>query len=98
MGWQTALLEDLVGAEVLIDGYIDTADGALVIREFVVLAVDGLPALDGTLVEQNPGFVIRTRQRDLWLATLPQGLLSHVGKRIWLTTLQGTTVRYGVLE
>lgn len=94
----TALFKELIGAEVLIDGYIDSADGALVVRDFIVLAVDGLPAFDGTLIADSPGFLLRTRQRDFWLATVPQGLAEHVGKRIWLTTLGGVAVRYGVLE
>jgi hypothetical protein len=98
VGWQTALLEELVGAELLIDGYFDPSDGALIIRDFQVLAVEGLPAFDGTLVAGNPGFLIRTRQRDLWLETLPQGLDEHLGKRVWLTTMAGVPVRYGLLE
>jgi hypothetical protein len=95
---QTALFKELIGAEVLIDGYIDPADGALVVREFLVLAVEGVAAFDGTLIAESPGFLLRTRQRDLWLATVPPGLAEHVGKRIWLTTLAGVAVRYGVLE
>src|SRR5262245_13457922 len=49
VGWQTTLLSGLVGAEVLVDGPIDPSDGALIIREFVVLTVDGLRAVDGLL-------------------------------------------------
>ena len=98
-GSQTALFTDLVGAEMLINGVIDPADGALIIREFFVLAVDGLPAYDGMLQRTGTAFMIRTmRGGNVPLEELPSGLMEHVGKRVWLTTQEGLPVRYGVLQ
>ena len=99
VGWQTLLLNDLVGAEVLINGEIDPSDGALIIREFFVLAVDGIPAYDGMLLREDGAYSIHTyRGLDVAFQQLPPDLTVHVGKRVWLTAMNGVPIRYGVLQ
>ena len=100
LGPQTELLRGLVGAEIRIRGSADEFGAQpLWIVEFRVLTVDGLPAFDGTLGEYVEGFGIETNEGKLeFLASIPEDLMVHVGKRVWLTTRDGSCVRYGVLE
>jgi pyruvate,orthophosphate dikinase len=78
-------------------GDLIAIDGTIV--EFRVLTVDGLPAFDGRLGEYEEGFAIDTEEgaRE-FLASIPEDLMVHLGKRVWLTTRDGNCVRYGVLE
>jgi hypothetical protein len=99
IGYQTALFADLIGAESRVRGAFDDVESApLWIVEFRVLSVDSLPALDGTLENSEMGFSIRTMDGDhALLATIPEDLMRHVGERVWLTMLDGSWVRYGLL-
>ena len=62
VGPQTKMLPSLIGAELRILGSEDELGSAtLWIVEFRVLAVDGIPALDGRLDRTENGFAIATR-------------------------------------
>jgi hypothetical protein len=100
LGPQTELLRGLTGAEIKIRGSADEIGATpLWIVEFRVLTVDGLTAFDGTLGEYVDGFAVDTSEGKLeFLASIPDDLMVHVGKRVWLTTRDGSCVRYGVLE
>ena len=96
-GGQTDLFVNLIGAEVLVEGVIDPSDGALVIRSFLVLTVDGFPVLDGVLHEYDDGFYIEAIQMTP-LPEIPEELARHVGKRVWLTIMNDECINFGVLE
>jgi hypothetical protein len=94
------MLGELLGAEIRILGTADEFAGArLWVIEFRVLAVDGIPALDGMLDYGEEGFTIRTGEGEATsLAEIPEDLMSHIGKRVWLSLREGAWVRYGVIE
>jgi hypothetical protein len=99
-GPQTRMLSDLLGAEIRIVGTADEFAGArLWVIEFRVLAVDGIPAVDGMLDYGEEGFAIRGAEGQATaLPEIPEDLMSHVGKRVWLTLRGAVWVRYGVIE
>jgi hypothetical protein len=96
-GAATDFMSGLIGAEVLVEGYIDTADDALIIHRFTVLAVNGIPALDGVLHESETGYYIETADL-VALPELPDELMEHVGKRVWLTIQNDACVEFGLLD
>jgi hypothetical protein len=99
MGPHTRMLAELVGAEVRIFGTSDEFEDNLWVIEFRVLAVDGLPALDGKLDYGEEGFAIVSPEGALSpLAELPDDLMGQIGRRVWMTLREGTWVRYGVIE
>jgi hypothetical protein len=99
LGHETTFFADLIGAEIRVRGAVDEFESApLWIVEFRVLTVDGLLALDGTLEYDDEGFSIRTMEGEYTpLLEIPEDLMSHVRKRVWLTVRDGSWVRYGVL-
>ena len=99
-GPRTELLVGLTGAEIRIYGnFEDLESFRYWLGEFEVLAVDGLPAVDGQLWPSADGFAIHTRDGHVVsLPELPDDLLGHVGQRVWLITRDGQCIRYGVLE
>jgi hypothetical protein len=96
-GGATDLLDELIGAEIVVEGFIDTADGALVIHRFTVLSVNGIPALDGVLQASESGYYIETIEM-VSLPDVPAELTEHVGKRVWLTIRDDQFVDFGLLE
>jgi hypothetical protein len=99
-GPQTRMLGELLGAEIRILGTADEFAGArLWVIEFRVLAVDGIPALDGMLGYDDEGFAIVSAEGAYTsLAEIPEDLMTRLGKRVWLTLRDGAWVRYGVIE
>jgi hypothetical protein len=100
LGPQTALLTELIGAEIRVRATADEIGAeALWIVEFRVLLVDGLPAFDGMLVAGEEGYAIETMEGSYEpIPSIPDDLAFHVGSRVWLTTADGHCVRYGVLQ
>lgn len=68
-------------------------------RAFIVRALDGQPAMDGTLERAVSGFALRTADGRLTaIAALPDGLREHVGARVYLVgPLGAAPSAYGVL-
>lgn len=100
IGWQTKLFQDLVGAEVLIQGTMDSdPSGGVIIHDFEVLAVDGMPVLDGTLEWLDDAYVVRGRDGSLNpLTDAPETLTTYIGRRVWVAQRDLQVVRYGVLD
>lgn len=98
-GWQVSLLDGLVGADLMVEGVPETTDGDFLMYEFSVLAVDGLPAIDGMLTAHAEGFAIYSRLGDsVVLDDIPADLEGHIGKRVWVALRDGVPERFGVLE
>jgi hypothetical protein len=102
-GWQTALFANLVGAEVVVEGMMDPdPESGLVISDFQLLAVDGIPVLDGVLgeMEEEAGaYFVRTRNGAINpIHDVPDPLTAYVGRRVFVAQLDSQTVRYGLLE
>jgi hypothetical protein len=97
-GPQTLLLKQLVEARIHVRGTRDEG-GPLYVVDFRVLAVDGLPALDGVLLGAEGIFTIEMVDRSFVLpAALPAELTEHVGNRVWVTFHDSLCARFGVLR
>jgi hypothetical protein len=98
-GYPTFFLRDLIGAEILAEGRFDVDEGDLYLSDIVVLAVDGIPVLDGELRWSVDGYSVATRAGELPIhAEVPEALADNVGRRVWVAVHEGECVRYGVLD
>ena len=99
VGGETARLARVVGAEVSLRGTLDAVD-AMIVQTFLVIAVGGLPAADGVLVQVGEDYGIRLLI-DGSMRTLvnpPDELKVHVGERVWITgPSDAPPVGYGVI-
>jgi len=97
----TALLTRVTGADVMIRGVrVTTRD--MVVSDFVVRSVDGVPALDGRL-EGGAGAwsLVQTEGGTrVPLSTIPVGLRGREGSRVWITHAPGRSVAesYGIIQ
>jgi hypothetical protein len=77
------------------------ATGAEWIAErFVVRAVSGEPAVDGTLLSRGGSFAVRTPDgREVPLASLPDALQREVGTRVWVVLdHRGNVKTFGMIR
>lgn len=96
----SATIGKLSGTEVWASGTRD-ASGSLAATEFVVRAVDGVPAIDGTLVARDGGkLAIVTRDHtEHPITNPPPALAARVGQRVWITgPLETGAVTFGVVQ
>jgi hypothetical protein len=98
-GSEAIPMTNVLGADVEVRG---TWDGAAVtVESFLVLAVNGNPALDGILESMSDGYAIRlvdgTRRM---LEAAPAELLAHIGARVWVTRSadDAATIEFGVIQ
>ena len=99
VGSQTRELANLAGGEVWIRGTWDASPG-LVLERFLVLAMNGRPALDGVLEGSDDGFGLRLADGGYReLSGAPAELSAFVGARIWFTgSEEDPPVAFGVIE
>jgi hypothetical protein len=73
------------GADVVLRG-VRTSARELVVNDFTVRSVDGVPAMDGVLQAADGGYVLvlanGTRHR---VPSPPPSLRNEVGSRVWIT-------------
>ena len=89
-GMATTGLAKLVGAELMIRG-VRTGPRDLVVSDYVVRAMDGLPAIDGKLTSNSSGSWLEMsdgsgRRR---LASVPVALQGMEGARVWIVVGSG---------
>jgi hypothetical protein len=100
VGAAAGALRRLSGVELMVRGR--AADGpraAFEVAGFAVRAVDGVPARDGTLVEERGSWFLVTadggRHR---LAAPPDALREQVGARVWVAgAAEGSVASFGVI-
>ncbi|HYX80912.1 MAG TPA: hypothetical protein VE714_00870 [Gemmatimonadales bacterium] len=99
IGPQSKTVGRLSGADVWVAGPRDE-HGQLAVSRFAVRTVDGLPALDGTLIARGDRLLLVTRDgKQHAIGNPPPALRDHVGARIWLTgPLDQGPVTYGIIE
>jgi hypothetical protein len=98
-GWQTHLFRKLIGAEVLIEGRMDAdPESGIEITDFQLLALDGLPVVDGTLSAREEGYFIRARGGMFELPEVPEELAHYLGRRVYVAHSDGAVMRFGLLE
>ena len=100
LGSQSAVLGRLSGVDVWISGKRDGAKRMTVDR-FLVRSVDGVPAIDGTLIARDGGYAIVTTadHAEHPIVNPPAALRSHVGARVWVTgALETGAVTFGVIS
>jgi hypothetical protein len=98
-GDETASLQALGGARVLVRGTYDIADG-MAIDSFRVLAVDGRDVLDGVVVEMDGGYGLQlTADASIIALTDPPAeLIDLLGQRVWLAdTTEELPVAFGII-
>ena len=92
--------------DVWIQGPIATATGRAIpprqitAQRFVIRSVGGVPVTDGTLRDEGGTLVVETANGDrLRLTSPPDGLRTHIGKRVWLTRAEdGGVASFGAVD
>lgn len=100
VGAAGAALRRLSGVELMVRGR--AADGpraAFDVAGFAVRAVDGVPARDGTLMEERGAwFLVAADGGRHRLADPPAALRAHVGARVWVAGAgEGSVASFGVI-
>jgi hypothetical protein len=96
-GPDTTALRRVSGVEVEVHGERQ-AGGALSVRDFTVVTVEGKPALDGTLERSGTDLVLRTASGRVRLGNPPAALRPMAGARVWITGAPDTGPNtYGVI-
>jgi len=100
LGSQSAVLGRLSGVDVWLSGRRE-GERRMTVDRFLVHSVDGVPAMDGTLVARDGGFAIVTTadHAEHPIVNPPAALRSHVGARVWITgSLESGAVTFGVIS
>jgi len=97
-GALAALVGRASGADVWVSG--TSQAGALTVTAFSVRTVDGIAALDGTLMTEGNGLVLQTPDGKRHpIANPPEALRQHVGGRVWISgNLNQGPVAYGIIQ
>ena len=97
-GPQATLVGRVSGADVWVSGTSEA--GALSVAEFAVRTVDGIVALDGTLMTEGNGLALQTPDgRRHPIANPPEALRQHIGGRVWISgNLNQGPVAYGIIQ
>jgi hypothetical protein len=98
IGPQAALVGRASGAEVWVSGTSEL--GALAVTAFSVRTVDGIAAVDGTLMTEGNGLVLQTPDGKRHpIANPPESLRQHIGGRVWISgNLNQGPVAYGIIQ
>jgi hypothetical protein len=99
LGNQLEALGQLSGVDVWISGKRDGR--RMTVDRFLVRSVDGVPAIDGTLIARDGGYAIVTTadHAEHPIINPPTALRSHVGARVWITgSLETGAVTFGVIS
>jgi hypothetical protein len=100
LGDQAAALGRLSGTDVWVSGKRDGTRGLHVDR-FLVRSVDGVPAIDGTVIDRDGGVAIVTTadHAEHPIVNPPSALRARVGARVWVTgALETGAVTFGVIS
>ena len=100
LGSQSALLGRLSGVDAWISGKRD-GGRRMTVDRFLVRSVDGVPAIDGTLIARDGGYAIVTTadHAEHPIVNPPPALRSHVGARVWVTgALETGAITFGVIN
>lgn len=99
-GMATSGLARLEGADVLVRG-VKVTSRNVVMTDFIVRGVGGVPAWDGRLEQTSNGWALELtdgsgRKR---VATVPQGLRALAGERVWVSMRAGdVTEAFGTIS
>jgi len=94
-GMATNGLSRLVGKEVVVHG-VKVTPRDIVVSDFVVRAVDGVPAVDGVL--QGDGVLRLTDGSGVRRVAVPAPLRPYVGARVWIAVRDGEPATFGVIS
>jgi hypothetical protein len=99
IGPEVRRLHGVVGADVLVRA-TDDAVGGLLVASFTLLAMDGLPAIDGVLEAVDGGYAVcPVDGSPRMLMDPPPELIDHLGARVWVTgDVSKEIVAFGSLE
>ena len=107
-GSEAQRLAPLEGAQVQVRGYwsndilYDAVRPALQAEVFLVLAVQGRPAIDGMLQQDEDGgrYYLQLTAGDVyWFDDAPSDFVAYIGKRIWVTgSMEDPPLSFGVIE
>jgi hypothetical protein len=89
-------LASLSGLELWVAGR--RSGGVYEVRDFVVRAADGVPALDGILTERAGGLALALTNGDTTpISGAPEAIRPFIGKRVWVTLANGEVQTFGVV-
>lgn len=89
-------LSTLSGLELWVAGR--QSDGVYEVKEFAVRAADGVPAIDGILTERAGALsLVRANGQTTSIAGAPAAIRPFIGKRVWVTIVDGEVQTFGVI-
>lgn len=94
-GMATTGMSRLVGKEVVVRG-VKVTPRDIVVSDYIVRAVDGVPAFDGVLDAE--GALRLTDGSGVRRLTVPAPLRAYVGARVWIAMRDGAAVNYGIVS
>ena len=97
-GAHAGALSRLAGIDVWVGGRRSGTE--LVATDFVVRAVEEIPAIDGRLAERRGALVlIRRDGGSIALRSAPAALRAHLGRRVWVTrSAAGEVLSFGLID
>ena len=110
VGWEASRLVMLDGAEVRLRGTWTTPvpshppgdiTSVFSVAEFLTLAVEGRPAIDGVLGQEEGRYYLDLSVGDdvVWFDDGPSEFDANLGKRIWVTgSMVDPPLRFGVIN
>jgi hypothetical protein len=99
-GAEADLAARAAGADVWVEGWRDERTTTMSVTRFAVRAVDGIPAVDGTLAAADGGLVLITPDGTRHaIAHVPDALRERIGARVWISgKLDQGPVSFGVIQ
>ena len=90
-------LRRVAGLRVAVIGLRDKQSFA--VWRFVVVAANGVAAVDGLLVARGDSLVLVTQRGALWVRAPSPGLRAAIRHRVWISgPIDAPTVAYGIIE
>ena len=87
------------GLEVRLEGRAEPDGRSFDVNGFEVVALEGTPAVDGVLAQDDDAIVLVRRDgRRIPLSAVPPALRRHIGERVWVAGRpEGRVETFGVI-
>jgi len=92
-------LERLSAIEVWLAGTLDPTRNEMLVTDFAVRSVDGVPAIDGRLIVEGDALILESREGRRLIVNPPVALQDMVGYHVWIAgPADAEPVAFGVIR